>query len=204
MIIRDLKPIDIEAMVKVHQEAFPDYFSTAFGRSYLRILYASFVTTPDCVAVGAFQDGHLAGFAVGHTNWSRYFSKMINRYWFKLVVIVCHKFMTSSGFRKGIRSRLNYVSFALNPFGRRKYTQAHSTCPNRLVSLAVHPSFRRQGVAAQVVDHFCERMASLRAKTVGLSVFLDNVTAINFYFRTGWVIEKMTNNALYFIRHLAR
>jgi len=89
--------------------------------------------------------------------------------------------MTSSGFRKGIRSRLSFVRFALNPLGRKKYKQAHSDCPNRLVALAVHSSFRRQGVASQVVDRFCDRIASRGGKTVGLSVFLENTKAIDFY-----------------------
>jgi len=80
LIVRDLTPADVEAMVRVHQDAFPDYFSTAYGRSYLTMLYTSFVTTPDCLAVGAFQEDQLAGFATGHMNWNRYLSRMINRY----------------------------------------------------------------------------------------------------------------------------
>jgi len=63
-----------------------------------------------------------------------------------------------------------------------------------VVSIAVHPSFRRRGIGWMLMDRVEGEMASRGAKLVYLEVAVDNTPAISMYTKRGYrvagVVEK--------------
>lgn len=64
---------DVEAIVKIHEEAFPDFFLTTLGSRFLSLYYKCMCKCEDAVTLCAVEDGEINGFAT-----SSYFSHGFN------------------------------------------------------------------------------------------------------------------------------
>ena len=54
---------DVDGIVKIHQEAFKDFFLTSLGGKFLRLYYSTFIKSNDGVVCCAERDGTMAGFS---------------------------------------------------------------------------------------------------------------------------------------------
>ena len=202
--IRDLTERDIPSMIALHQECFPNYFSTKAGPIYLKMLYETFITANGCLALGGFAGEELAGLAVGHRDRYRFLRMLVLRHGIRLVATMAPRLLLSRVFRQASHKRRDLVwSLIRLRFTGEEGSPSENLSPNRLVSLAVKASFRRSGVAKLVVDAFCQRMLEVGAGSVGLSVLKVNEAAIAFYERTGWCRESETSDAVYYRRELS-
>ncbi|MCK5559255.1 MAG: GNAT family N-acetyltransferase [Thermoplasmata archaeon] len=59
-----------------------------------------------------------------------------------------------------------------------------------IVTLDVHPEFRRQGIASKLLNAAEQHITALHLKTITLQVGLSNVAAQNFYKKKGYSIER--------------
>ena len=61
--IRKATKQDIDGIVKIHQEAFKDFFLTSLGRRFLNLYYSTFIKSDDGVVYCAEREGEIAGFS---------------------------------------------------------------------------------------------------------------------------------------------
>jgi len=73
---------------------------------------------------------------------------------------------------------------------------------SNLLSIAVHPSSRGQGVGSALLDGFCAESIYRGFSTVRLSVHNDNSSAIALYRRRGWRPVLVTERGTFFTRSL--
>lgn len=74
---------DIEGIVKIHQEAFKDFFLTSLGESFLKLYYGTFVNSNDGVVYCAVKDKTIVGFSATSYVSHGFNSKLIKHNLFK-------------------------------------------------------------------------------------------------------------------------
>jgi len=79
MLIRDANQSDIAEIADLHRRAFPGFFLTSLGLSFLRELYAGFLSHPSGILLVANQNGHIVGFVGGTSAPDLFFSSLRRR-----------------------------------------------------------------------------------------------------------------------------
>jgi ribosomal protein S18 acetylase RimI-like enzyme len=199
--IRALTLEDLPAVVALHQESFPDYLSTLAGPVYLKTLYGTFIEEPKCLALGAFLDGRLVGLATGHSDRAAFRRQVFKRYPFLMAALFAWRFLWNGAFRRKAWRRRGIVRGLISSLLTEETERVeHSSCPIRLVSLAVAAGHRRRHIGTALIEEYCRRLANAGAPCVGLSVSSSNESAIAFYERSGWVREREAEDGIYYRR----
>lgn len=80
--VRELRVDDVDSCAGLHRRAFPEFFLSALGESFLRVFYRSFVGAADAIAVVAVSaDGAVEGVVVGATAPAGFFKRLLLRRW---------------------------------------------------------------------------------------------------------------------------
>ena len=74
MKIKEIDIDEIQAVAKLHQKAFSNFFLTKLGYNFLLNFYKSILNNSDSINIGLFDNESLIGFAVGSKR-SKYFYK---------------------------------------------------------------------------------------------------------------------------------
>ena len=61
--IRKAKTSDVDSIVAIHNQAFPDFFLTTLGNRFLRLYYKCMCNSRDAVTLCAIDEGTLVGFS---------------------------------------------------------------------------------------------------------------------------------------------
>jgi len=78
---RDAASTDIEGIVAAHFAAFPSFFLTRLGPSFLNQLYKAFREESSGVCVVALSEGEVIGFVAGTTQPEGFFGKLLRHRW---------------------------------------------------------------------------------------------------------------------------
>lgn len=54
---------NVDAIVKIHEQAFPDFFLTTLGSGFLRLYYSCMCKSKEALTLCAFEDGNVVGFS---------------------------------------------------------------------------------------------------------------------------------------------
>jgi len=63
-----------------------------------------------------------------------------------------------------------------------------------VISIAVHPNFRRKGIATALLAQLIEFLKKKSVKKIILEVSIDNLPALNFYRKMGFKISRKLRN----------
>jgi ribosomal protein S18 acetylase RimI-like enzyme len=196
---------DIDAVVALHQIAFPDYFLSLMGKGFLRQYYSEFVsgdTVRGFVVSGA--DERIVGFAVGVFDSDAFYRQLYRHRFLGLsraaLIALFHR---GAPLWRQLLTRVPHIRRALaslaGPRTRPARTQEMGPA-TRLLAIAVSPDSRGQGVADALVQKLCMALRDVGALTIGLSVKAENGRAIRFYLRTGWTKNYDDGSTLRFVR----
>lgn len=174
-------PIDVDAMVKVHMDAFKGFFLTSLGPRFLRELYLDFVDGPETVCLTAYDEDGLCGFVVGPTAPRHFFRNLLARRGFLFCLWA-------------VPALLRHPSVvAKRLFGAVFY---RGTEPEQLQggallsSLAVTPRCAGKGVGSRLVKEFVQETMVRGARFVYLITDRDGNDAVNrFYVGAGFQLE---------------
>jgi ribosomal protein S18 acetylase RimI-like enzyme/ubiquinone/menaquinone biosynthesis C-methylase UbiE len=195
---------DVDAVVCLHQQVFPEYFLSSLGCRFLRHYYAEFLGRDDAFGFVANVDGRTVGFVVGVLDAAAFYRRFYKRRFASLLLILGSGVIRSARLRLQVLKRLRHVRFAMGSLVGEQagalVFQNISETPTRLLALGVAPDARGHGVAEMLIDELNAVLNRVGATTVGLSVRAENLRAIAFYLRTGWVREQVGGSSLYFIR----
>lgn len=79
MIIEQAIPSDVPEVARLHVHAFPGFFLTSLGTSFLEELYGGFLAHPSGIFIVAREAGHIVGFAVGTSKPDEFFTDLRRR-----------------------------------------------------------------------------------------------------------------------------
>ncbi len=187
--IKSMREADLDAVVTIHRQSFPDSRSTKLGKPFLRKMYHWFVTFQPELAFVACIDGRPSGFVTGAIGGS---SRKIFRYalWEILGGFLRHPVLLLQP--EMFDYWYSYLSsFApkykkTNPQALDKQTFVKAT----LDSIAVSPRARGKDIGKSLVRAFENAAQQKGATIVALGVERDNITARRLYESRGWKLMK--------------
>ena len=194
-----MREADIEAVVAIHRQSFPDSRSTKLGKPFLRKMYRWFVTYQPDLAFFACKDGQPAGFVTGAIGGS---TRKIFRY---ALWEIMRGFLRHPGFLLRPEMFEAWRGFLLGIIPRYKkagFNAGENTATRKatLDSIAVSPHARGENMGKALVDTFEVAAVNLGATVLALGVERDNLAARQLYESCGWELlkeDKKTNSANY-------
>lgn len=172
---------DVSVVAKIHTIAFPGFFLTTLGDSFLRELYSGFANQSSGIFVVAEDDDKIIGFAAGTTEPDIFFTKLRKKrgFYFLLKAIpaliknarVVFKKLVSSVFYKGD-------------------TPAELSGGTLLSSIGVIPSLHGGLVGSALLDDFEKIAFSQNAAFIYLTTDAIGNERVNaFYVKRGYSVE---------------
>ena len=180
---------DARFAAALHVRALPRGFFAELGEPFLRVYYATFVSSPHAIALTANSDGVRVGTIVGavdaraHVRWA-----LANKGW---------RLATAGAVAMAIRPRLatRFVRTRLLRYARAWWRGRHSaeltthgrgSAPAVLSHVSVVPAARGRGIGSELVDAFAAAAARAGATRVVLTTLDEPDGAAGFYRRAGW------------------
>ena len=171
----------VQAVARVHAEAFTGYLNARFGMGYITSYINWFAHAKQTIALAAF-DGqqHVMGYAVGVLS-----GHPLNRelFWALVRSVILRPWLLfDARLWQAARSRLRLLvgrDKASDRLDLPKPTMA-------LVSIGVSSSYRRQGIAVHLMQAFDEKARSLKMRSLVAWVYEDNTLARQLYEKCGW------------------
>ena len=192
--IRKATLLDLPMIVDVHIEAFPGFFLTLLGSSFLGELYSGFLDEESSICLVSIDGEDIVGFVFGTVRPEQFFGSRLRKRWYTFTrhafgALVRRPFLVS----RRLWSALWYRGEAPGA----PYQGA------LLSSVGVSPKCARQGTGSLLVEKFCEVAASKGSRYVYLTTDRDNNEAVNrFYLRCGFLLK--SSFLKYGTRHMNR
>ena len=179
--IRLMQPGDVKSVIQVHMNAFPGFFLTFLGPSFLKEFYNGICDDQSGITL-VYDDQGVSGFVVGSAQPSGFYKRLLRKCWFYF-----GKASLGSLIRKPfILPRL------LRAFVLSADTSDHKVSAGTLMSLAVLPNCQRQGIGKQLITSFLEKCREKQVKTVNLTTDAVGNDATNkFYLEMGFTLVKV-------------
>lgn len=168
---------DIDAIVKIHELAFPSFFLTQLGSNFLRLYYKSVLAHQDGILLVCKKDGEPIGLCAG-TILSAGFNLRIIR---SNILYYCLESI----------KLLFYKPSSLLHLMRNMSKKDSSSGDNgdyaELLSIAVHPSAQGIGAGKTLLLELEEKIKEKGGERVSLTTDLeDNDNTIRFYKSLGY------------------
>ncbi len=171
---------DLSSVTVIHMEAFPGFFLTTLGASFVRTMYKAFWLNPKGIFVVSDASGGVDGFAVGAMPSDRKDRHLAMQLLPQFAWAVIPALM---------RHPLSVFRRVVSQFFEKGGAPSLPDGAAMLRSIGVAPALRGGGVASQLLDAFERRAFELGAKSVFLTTdVLDNERAIQFYRKHGYEI----------------
>ena len=182
MNVRGATEQDINSIVEVHISAFPGFFLTTLGRSFLSELYVSFMTRKTGVLrVVCNGDDVVVGFSAGTSNPEYFYAQLRKDKWFQFLT------KSISGL---IRNPLLVIRKLFYAFSYKGDTPADIHEAALLSSIGVSPAFAGQSLGKLLLKDFEIQIESLGIPSVYLTTDkFGNDPVVGFYQRCNYKIE---------------
>jgi ribosomal protein S18 acetylase RimI-like enzyme len=182
MIVRDAVLGDINRIVHVHIAAFPDFFLTLLGSSFLKQLYKSFMYHPHGLLRVIEDDcGVIVGFTAGSFHPVTFFQQLKQRRWFVFGLAAVPALLNSPIL---VSRRLLRAVFYRGD-GPKSILDAAL-----LSSIAVMPDFLGRNAGKLLIYDFEEQIKKSDCNFVYLTTDAsNNERVLNFYYKAGYSVE---------------
>lgn len=180
---------DLARTARLHQELLPGSFFASLGPRFLQTYHRSFATSPAGVALVAERDGVIVGFIVGTVDEATHYRHVIHRDRRALggrgMVALLHQPSLLAHF---IQTRAYRYVRGLLRLSRPGPSACHDLRIVRgvLSHVAVRAEDRGLGIGALLVAAFVDAARAQGARSLRLTVALDNVGPQRLYKRAGW------------------
>lgn len=175
--IRKATRNDIEAIVRVHEAAFPDFFLTKLGTSFLRLYYNSVMNHKDGVLLACKMDGIIIGLCAGTVLSAGFNSKLI-----KANII---KFGIES--MKILFTKPKALIHLMKNMSKEDSSAGDDGNYAELLSIAVDPKVQRSGAGKAMLLELEKVIKEKGGERLSLTTdYEDNEKAIGFYKSLGY------------------
>lgn len=158
VVARPMTRLDVDSVVMTHRSAMPDFFLSSMGTSFLKTYYASLIYDPTAIArVAIDSSGDVVGFAVGSTNPSGFYRRLLTRRWLAFAAAAVPGLLRNPGATWRIVRAIRYPS-----------TQPHGDNLGGLYSIGVRSDTQGRGVGRTLVNAFLEEARARGSSAVYL------------------------------------
>ena len=177
---------DIVELVDVHLVSFQGFFLSFLGSRFLILLYKEILDEPGNVSLVAVSNtGKIVGFVVGVIDQGGLYKKMARNKWFSFA---------SAAFGKALLHP-SIIPRLFRALLLSKKTEI-SASPAVLMSIAVLPYHKGEGIGQSLVNEFLEDMANQGVEKVCLTTDRDENDTVNrFYRKKGFHLTRQFKTA---------
>jgi len=177
---RDANLADIPAVAAVHMKAFPGFFLTTLGASFVKTMYKAFLLNTNGVFVVCESDKSVCGFAVGalaSSNKDRKLAmKLLPQFLWSVIPAV-------------LQNPFRVLTRIVRQFMAQDGSPSVPKGAAVLRSIGVLPELKGGGAASLLLQEFEQRALQMGATSLALTTdVLDNERAIQFYSKHGYQI----------------
>ena len=177
--VRDLRREDVDAAVQIHMQAFPGFFLTFLGPSFLRQLYLAYCDNPTTVAIVAVREktGEILGVAIGALQPASFYRKLLVQRWLRFGLAALGAMLRKPSIIPRILRAVRY----------RGDSPEDETNRALFASAAVSPAAQGMGVGKLLNKGFLAGARNAGLPGAYLTTDADNNDAVNaFHQRQGW------------------
>jgi ribosomal protein S18 acetylase RimI-like enzyme len=180
MELRKLQLLECSKVAKLHLEAFPSFFLTSFGNSFLKTFYTSMLKHPDGIYIGLFDKQNIVAFAVGASKKRGFYTAILKKNGLILI-------LKSLPFLLKSPNKLVRLLKAL----KTKDTNDDKILDSAtLLSICVSPKYRDKGIGNEILKAF-EEIAFQTSKGISLTTdAINNDYVNNYYKKNGYSLLK--------------
>ena len=171
--VRRAAPSDAWSMSRMHRESMPAAFLPALGDRFLRRLYVALARDREAVALVAEDRRGILGFAAGVPSVRSFYRRFILRHGAQASAVAIPA-LARPGTLQRVRESLAYPG------------AAEDLPDPELLSIAVVPDARSQGVGRALVEGVVEGLRARGVEELKVVVGADNEPANAFYERVGF------------------
>ena len=178
--IRKAKTSDVDSIVAIHNQAFPDFFLTTLGNRFLRLYYTCMCNCKDALTLCAIDEGTLVGFSSTALKSEGFNTKLIKH---NSVIFVMEAI-------KLLFTKPTALVRLVKNFTKKSSDMEDNGDYAELFSIGVSPLCQGKGVGSLLLSSN-ERMIREMGGVKRLSLTTDknnNESAIAFYQRNGYKI----------------
>ncbi len=196
--------VHLEQVAKLHEACFEGYYLTRFGPRFLEAMYGWYLVSPEAIAHVALDPaGAVVGFVAGTSEDSSYHTSLFRHQGGPMLAALVRRLFThpvaTLGLvweRKDMALGALWTTLAGREDAKEPATRSQDESQTAsLVSIGVHPSFRRLGVAQRLTELFLSEARDCGRTQVTLSVREDNVAARRFYESLHWEERSRSSQA---------
>lgn len=171
------KIIDI---VDLHRKAFPSFFLTQLGTSFLKTLYLGYVEDSESGIIVAEKDGLLLGFIAFSKDYSGFFKRILRRYFLRFAL---------SSMIAAIRHP-QFIKRLLGAFSKSEEVEKKDRYVE-LASICVNPESEGQGIGTELVKYLISTIDLNYYKYISLETDAENNEKANgFYLKNGFILSR--------------
>jgi ribosomal protein S18 acetylase RimI-like enzyme len=180
--IERIQVAHLDELTEVHMRAFPGFFLTSLGKTFVRLFYQSF--TEDWQGIGfvvVADGGKVVGGVVGPLVPDGYFKRLLYRRWFAFCLASLGALVRTPNIAPRLMRAVWYRGGQLSVDGRRRAL---------LSSIAVAPDAQGFGLGGMLVGAWLDEVCRRGGKGAFLTTDAEGNDAVNqFYRRLGWRLE---------------
>ena len=187
-LIRELKETEkqlITNIAELHRRAFPHFFLTQLGISFLKTLYKGYLEDNESGIIVAEEDEKLVGFIAYSNDYSRFYKGLIKHHLFKFAIC-------SAG------ATIRHPSFIKRILGafKKSNSVAKEERYVELASICVEPRIENHGVGTQLIDFLKGFVDFNKYAFINLETDADGNDSVNkFYLKNGFELARQFTTA---------
>lgn len=183
IIIKKLKIEDSREIASLHNLAFFNFFLTSLGISFLNVFYSSIIKSDQGIALGAFYEDKLVGFAIGAKNKSGFYKTLLQRNFISLSL---------SASISLIKSPIKIIKLLQSFFSKESSDEIYLNYAT-LLSICVNPEKKGQKIGKLLLEAF-ELEVSKYKNAISLTTDKRNNDYVNkFYTSNNYILVNQYN-----------
>ena len=180
MKIKQLEDIDVNEVVKIHQNTFSNFFLTQLGAKFLKVYYASCIKNKaSTIAVGIYSaENTLLGFSIGSTQSKGYYKRILISNFFKFCNIALYLVFTKPMAIVRLMKNMNKV---------KKESDDGLYC--ELLSIGISTDQKGKGYGKILLEAFEKEAIKRNLRKITLTTdYGNNDGVIAFYKKSGYEV----------------
>ena len=169
---------EVDAIVKIHQEAFPDFFLTTLGNRFLRLYYKCMCNCKDAITLCAEEDGEVKGFATSSYYSHGFNTTLIKKNLFKFGLMGIELMFTKPKAILRLAKNLDKKAEKDAVMDNGEYAE--------LYSIAVKPGNQGSGIGKKLLVATEEDVAKHNGIISLTTDYYNNEKTIGFYHSLGY------------------
>lgn len=181
--VRVLKLEETKNIATLHQLAFDTFFLTSLGSKFLSKFYGSIIKSYEGVAIGAYQDDELVGFAIGSRKKKGFYKTILKKNFISLSLAA-----SSSLIKKPKNINRLIKSFLTTETSDESFLNYAS-----LLSICVNPERKGQKIGKHLLQAFESEIEKYSEGITLTTDKLNNDYVNNFYVSNNYILTNQFN-----------